>query len=90
MVVSDYAAFYRDIDFREHPEKYFIGRGEQGATGKKYSALGNILPQDSASEQSAKAKSARIFKHYYDQARTDATYLAQKAKHLALQHPDKA
>jgi hypothetical protein len=25
-----YADDYRDIDFREHPEKYRIGRGEQG------------------------------------------------------------
>jgi hypothetical protein len=27
---TDYAAAYRDIDFRKHPEKYIIGRGEQG------------------------------------------------------------
>ena len=27
---TDYAAAYRDIDFRAHPEKYVIGRGEQG------------------------------------------------------------
>jgi hypothetical protein len=27
---TDYAAKYRDIDFRKHPEKYVIGRGEQG------------------------------------------------------------
>lgn len=25
-----YADQYRDIDFRQHPEKYLIGRGEQG------------------------------------------------------------
>lgn len=25
-----YADAYRDIDFRKHPEKYVIGRGEQG------------------------------------------------------------
>lgn len=27
---TDYADAYRDIDFRKHPEKYRIGRGEQG------------------------------------------------------------
>jgi len=27
---TKYADVYRDIDFREHPEKYKIGRGEQG------------------------------------------------------------
>lgn len=27
---TSYADRYRDIDFREHPEKYVVGRGEQG------------------------------------------------------------
>lgn len=27
---ASYADSYRDIDFRKHPEKYRIGRGEQG------------------------------------------------------------
>lgn len=27
---TSYAELYRDIDFRKHPEKYVIGRGEQG------------------------------------------------------------
>lgn len=27
---TDYADAYRDVDFRKHPEKYQIGRGEQG------------------------------------------------------------
>lgn len=27
---TSYADSYRDIDFRKHPEKYHIGRGEQG------------------------------------------------------------
>ena len=30
MSKTDYAAAYRNIDFRAHPEKYVIGRGEQG------------------------------------------------------------
>ena len=29
-MADSYADAYRDIDFREHPEKYRIGRGEQG------------------------------------------------------------
>lgn len=28
--MTTYADNYRDIDFREHPERYVIGRGEQG------------------------------------------------------------
>ena len=27
---TTYAGSYRNIDFRKHPEKYKIGRGEQG------------------------------------------------------------
>ncbi|HEX8227509.1 MAG TPA: DUF4385 domain-containing protein [Candidatus Saccharimonadales bacterium] len=30
MVDTSYADHYRDIDFRKHPERYRIGRGEQG------------------------------------------------------------
>lgn len=30
MSSTSYADAYRDIDFRKHPEKYVIGRGEQG------------------------------------------------------------
>ena len=28
---AGYAAIYRDTDFRRHPERYRIGRGEQGS-----------------------------------------------------------
>lgn len=28
--MSDYADRYRNTDFRQHPERYWIGRGEQG------------------------------------------------------------
>jgi hypothetical protein len=27
---AKYAHLYRDIDFRKHPEKYIVGKGEQG------------------------------------------------------------
>lgn len=30
MAGQEYAEQYRDIDFREHPERYRIGKGEQG------------------------------------------------------------
>ncbi len=30
MSKTDYADSYRNVDFRKHPEKYKIGRGEQG------------------------------------------------------------
>jgi hypothetical protein len=144
---TSYADQYRNVDFREHPEKYVIGRGEQGvlmaepykseilpywkfrtpeialesaqkiyelfgayknknefvgmdmarkflqmgftrarryanhASGNKYADDGSARPQDAGSEQSIKAESARIFKQYYDQARTDLDYLKMKEIH---------
>lgn len=40
---TTYADNYRDIDFRKHPEKYVIGRGEQGVLiAEPYK--GEILP----------------------------------------------
>lgn len=146
-----YAEHYRHIDFRKHPEKYPIGRGEQGvliaepykseilpywkfatpgaaavsaakiyqlfleykkandfvgmdmarkflqmgftrsrryanhASGKKYTAAGNVRPQDTHSEESPKASSARIFYSYYTKAREDTIYQALKAKHQKKQ-----
>lgn len=147
MSSTTYADQYRDVDFRQHPEKYVIGRGEQGvliaepykseilphwrfrtpdvaqesaqkifamfeqykaandfvgmdmarkflqmgftrsrryanhATGTKYDTQGGVRPQDVGSELSEKAASARIFKRYYDQARTDPQYLQMTAVH---------
>lgn len=144
---TSYADQYRNVNFRNHPEKYVIGRGEQGvlmaepyksellphwrfrtpeiaevsaskiydmfntykadsdfvgmdmarkflqmgftrsrryanhASGTKYDVSGakeRLLPQDSGSEQSVKAASARVFKGYYDLARLDPDYLSMK------------
>lgn len=147
---TDYAKHYRDIDFRKFPQKYRIGRGEQGVliaepykseilpywkfatpqsaelsakkiyllfldykkqsdfvgmdmarkflqmgftrsrryanhhSGKKYNPDGSVRPQDVDSEESEKAKSARIFYTYYDKARTDKDYRLMYAEHLRL------
>lgn len=136
------------IDFRQHPEKYVIGRGEQGvlivepykseilpywkfatpkdadvsakriyqlfenykrqkdfvgmdmarkflqmgftrsrryanhASGRKYNTDGTEMRQESGSEQSPKAASAKIFYGYYLKARDDETYRVLKARHL--------
>jgi hypothetical protein len=51
------------------------------ASGQKYAANNTVDPQDEGSEQSLKAESARIFKYYYDRARTDETYLKFKREH---------
>lgn len=148
---TSYADDYRDIDFREQPEKYKIGRGEQGvliaepykseilpywkfatpniaqrsaqkiyelfieyrdaddfvgmdmarkflqmgftrsrryanhASGQKYDKNKNSRPQDASSEQSEKAESARIFKRYYDMARSDVAYQKATKQHKAKQ-----
>lgn len=149
MSATSYADNYRNIDFRTHPEKYKIGRGEQGVliaepykseilphwkfktpadaqksadtiytlfktygesddfvgmdmarkflqmgftrarryanhtSGTKYGASGAVREQASDWKYSDKAQSAAIFKTVYDNARTDATYLALKKKHQA-------
>lgn len=144
-----YADAYRDIDFRVHPEKYRIGRGEQGvliaepykseilpywkfatptdaersastiyqlftgykqqndfvgmdmarkflqmgftrsrryanhSSGHKYDDNQQVKPQDTGSETSEKAESARIFYGYYLKARDDAGYKQLKSEHQA-------
>lgn len=150
MAKTDYADQYRNVDFRKHPEKYVIGRGEQGvlmaepykseilpywkfatpekaeksakkiyamfndykmaddfvgmdmarkflqmgftrsrryanhASGNKYDENREVKKQDAGSEKSEKAESARIFKQYYDQARTDQKYKKMTEQHKAL------
>jgi hypothetical protein len=145
-----YADKYRNIDFRKHPEKYSIGRGEQGvliaepykseilphwrfatpekatqssekiyelfttykeqkdfvgmdmarkflqmgftrarryanhASGNKYDKNGDTKPQDSESEQSLKAESARIFYAMYVKAKDDPEYLTAKERHRSI------
>jgi len=144
---TSYSDVYRDIDFRKHPEKYRIGKGEQGVliaepykseilpywrfanpekasesakkiydlfatyglqgdfvgmdmarkflqmgftrsrryanhgSGHKYNADGSVKPQDSGSEDSEKAASARIFYEYYQKAKADPRYLELKELH---------
>ena len=53
-------------------------------SGRKYDReTGKALPQDAGSETSEKAESARIFKHYLDQANADQTYQRAVAAHRA-------
>ncbi len=144
---TSYADTYRNTDFRKHPEKYRIGRGEQGvlmaepykseilphwkfatpgtaeqsarkiyslflaykrkrdfvgmdmarkfllmgftrsrryanhSSGRKYTEDGSQRPQDTGSEHSKKAESARIFYDYYLKAKDDKDYLALKEVH---------
>lgn len=64
---TDYADAYRDTDFRKHPEKYLIGRGEQGVLmAEPYKS--EILPYwkfatPEKAEQSAK-KIYKLFEQY--------------------------
>jgi hypothetical protein len=144
---AGYADAYRDVDFRRHPERYRVGRGEQGvliaepykseilphwrfampekarasadriyamflaykeeddfvgmdmarkflqmgftrsrryanhASGKKYDEDGEVRAQDEGSEESPKAKSARIFHRLYREAAEDPDYLRLRAAH---------
>ena len=58
---TSYADLYRNIDFRQHPEKYPIGRGEQGVLiAEPYKS--EILPQwKFATPQAAKTSATKIY-----------------------------
>jgi Domain of unknown function (DUF4385) len=58
---TSYADAYRGIDFRKHPEKYVVGRGEQGVLiAEPYKS--EILPHwRFASQQIAKESAERIY-----------------------------
>jgi hypothetical protein len=61
MTATSYADSYRNIDFRKHPEKYIIGRGEQGVLiAEPYK--GEILPHwQFATPDKAKASAEKIY-----------------------------
>lgn len=150
MADTTYADNYRNIDFRKHPERYIIGRGEQGvliaepykseilpywkfatpadakksaaniysmfenyganndfvgmdmarkflqmgftrarryanhASGNKYTQDGSVQQQETDWKTSQKAKSAVIFKEYYDKARQNEKYLELKEQHKKI------
>jgi hypothetical protein len=58
---AGYAKAYRDIDFRRHPERYPIGRGEQGVLiAEPYK--GEILPHwRFATPETAQASAEKIY-----------------------------
>lgn len=151
MFSISYANKYRNIDFKKNPEKYLIGRGEQGVliaepykseilpywrfktpkiakesatkiyelflayknnhdfvgmdmarkflqmgftrsrryanhtNGKKYDN-GKVLPQDDNSEDSEKAKSAKIFLEFYYKAKNDEEYKKLYKNHRNMSH----
>jgi hypothetical protein len=59
--MSGYADAYRDVDFRRHPERYRIGRGEQGVLiAEPYKS--EILPHwRFATPEKAKASAEKIY-----------------------------
>lgn len=61
-----YSDIYRDIDFRKHPEKYRIGKGEQGVLlAEPYKS--EILPHwKFATPESAKESSEKILNLFYE------------------------
>ena len=63
---TSYADNYRDTDFRKHPEKYKIGRGEQGVLiAEPYKS--EILPHwKFATEQDAKKSSEKIYELFLE------------------------
>lgn len=61
-----YADTYRDINFRQQPEKYVIGRGEQGVLlAEPYKS--EILPHwKFATPQNAKVSADKILSMFYE------------------------
>ncbi len=68
---TTYADNYRNIDFRKHPEKYKIGRGEQGVLiAEPYKS--EILPYwKFATPDMARESSAKIYELFQEYARHD-------------------
>lgn len=62
MSSTDYADAYRNVDFRKHPEKYVIGRGEQGVLmAEPYKS--EILPYwKFATPEKAEVSAKKIFR----------------------------
>lgn len=58
---ASYADAYRDVDFRQHPDKYIVGRGEQGVLiAEPYKS--EILPHwKFKTPEVAKASASKIF-----------------------------
>lgn len=65
----NYSDKYRDIDFRKHPEKYDIGRGEQGVLlAEPYKS--EILPHwRFATPEKARDSAENILQLFYDYKR---------------------
>ena len=63
---TGYADQYRDIDFRRHPERYRIGRGEQGVLiAEPYKS--EILPHwRFATPEKARASAEKIYRLFLD------------------------
>lgn len=75
----DYDLDFDAIDFREHPELYRIGKGEQGVL--LVAPYKEVLPPD---VDPVKAESAAIFYEVYVRAREDRDYQRLKREHLDL------
>ena len=58
---ASYADAYRDVDFRQHPDKYIVGRGEQGVLiAEPYKS--EILPHwKFKTPEVAKVSASKIF-----------------------------
>jgi hypothetical protein len=86
----NYQQDFKQLDFRQHPELYQVGRGEQGVLmvepykseilphWRKYGADGKELPRTVEKE---KAAAAAVFKACWDRLRADNDYLARKKAH---------
>ena len=68
---TSYADNYRDIDFRKHPEKYKIGRGEQGVLiAEPYKS--EILPHwRFKTAQEAEKSAVTIYKQFKAYGKSD-------------------
>lgn len=84
MLGTAYADQYRDIDFRKHPEKYVIGRGEQGVLiAQPYK--NEILPHwKFATPEKARESSAKIYE-LFEQYKADGDFVGMDMARKFLQ-----
>jgi hypothetical protein len=94
---SDYSLDFENIDFRERPYLYRVGRGEQGVLSvEPYKSellphwrfrTEEVRPQEPGALDNEKARAARVFYEKYVLAREDDYYKLRKKEWVSRDEP---
>lgn len=84
MADTDYAEQYRDVDFRKHPERYIVGKGEQGVLiAEPYKS--EILPFWKFATPTLARQSATKIYELFEQYRADKDFVGMDMARKFLQ-----